>query len=62
MAISVGISRIVVIAAYPEDGTKLLEEAGVSLVKLDKQVLAPWLSFIIQGPENSVKAAADNDA
>ena len=57
MAISVGISRIVVLAPYPEDGTLLLSEAGVSLVKLDQQLLAPWLAFIVRDPESSVAAA-----
>src|SRR6185503_16732146 len=39
MAISVRIKRIVVVADYPEDGTHLLGEAGIDLVKIDPEVL-----------------------
>ena len=51
MAISVGITKIVVIADYPEDGTKLLEQANMKLRKLDFKVLKPWASLIIQDRE-----------
>jgi dCMP deaminase len=53
MAISVGITRIVVIADYPEDGTKLLREANVVLAKLDLKLLKPWASLIIKGPDTN---------
>ncbi|NOJ26655.1 MAG: deoxycytidylate deaminase [Nitrososphaera sp.] len=58
MAISVGISRIVVIADYPEDGTSLLKEAGVKLDKIDPAKLQPWLSIITQDPETSARAVS----
>jgi dCMP deaminase len=58
MAISVGIKRIVVIADYPEDGTSLLKEAGVELVKLDPGMLSPWVTIIPQDPETSAKAVS----
>jgi hypothetical protein len=44
MAISVGISRIVVLTDYPEDGTGLLSNAKISLVRLDADKLKPWIS------------------
>ena len=53
MAISVGITRIVVIADYPEDGTKLLREANILLAKLDFELLKPWASLIIKGPDTN---------
>jgi dCMP deaminase len=58
MAISVGIKRIVVIADYPEDGTQLLRDAGVELIKLDTEKLKPWLTIIPQDPESSAKAVS----
>ncbi len=56
MAISVGIKRIVVIADYPEDGTLLLHEAKVDLVKMNPELLKPWLTIISADPESSAKA------
>jgi dCMP deaminase len=56
MAISVGIKRIVVIADYPEDGTQLLKEAGLELVKMNTELLKPWLTIIPADPESSAKA------
>ena len=53
MAISVGITRIVVIADYPEDGTKLLREANIALAKLDLELLKPWASLIIKSPDTN---------
>jgi dCMP deaminase len=53
MAISVGITRLVVLADYPEDGTKLLNEANLELVKLNFELLRPWTSLIIKDPNSS---------
>src|SRR5215467_9598912 len=53
MAVSVGIARIVVLSDYPEDGTHLLREAGIALVKLSQSVLTPWLSLIVKDSENA---------
>ena len=53
MAISVGITRLVVLADYPEDGTKLLNEANLELVKLNFGLLKPWASLIIKDPNTS---------
>jgi dCMP deaminase len=61
MAISVGIKRIVVIADYPEDGTQLLRDAGVELVKLDPKELSPWFNVIPQDPESSAQAVRNNN-
>ena len=58
MVISVGIKRIVMIADYPEDGTQLLKEAKIDLVKLDPGALRPWLSVITADPESSAKAVS----
>jgi dCMP deaminase len=51
MAISVGITRIVVMTDYSEDGTKLLSEARIVLTKLDLELLKPWVSLIIKDPK-----------
>jgi len=56
MAITVGIMRIVVIADYPEDGSQLLKEANIELVKLNTDLLKPWLTIIPADPESSAKA------
>jgi dCMP deaminase len=56
MAISVGIKRIVIIADYPEDGTQLLHEAKVDLVRMNPELLKPWLTIIPADPESSAKA------
>src|ERR671935_1236327 len=45
MSLSVGIKRIVVIADYPEDGTQLLKDANIELVKLETERLKPWLTI-----------------
>jgi dCMP deaminase len=57
MAISVGIKRIVVLADYPKDGTQLLSEANIELVKLNSDVLQNWIAVITNDPEISAKAA-----
>ena len=58
MAITVGIKRIVMIADYPEDGTQLLRDAGVELIKINPEKLTPWLTIIPQDPETSAKAVS----
>jgi hypothetical protein len=45
-----------VIADYPEDGTQLLKEAKIDLVKLNTELLKPWLTIIPADPESSAKA------
>jgi dCMP deaminase len=52
MAISVGITRIVVMADYPEDGTNLLGEAKIELIKLDFESLRPWATRLIADPKS----------
>ena len=56
MAISVGIKRIVVLSDYLEDGTQLLRDAGIELVKLKPELMKPWLGVLTQDPETSAKA------
>jgi dCMP deaminase len=55
MAISVGITRIVVLAKYPEDGTQLLKEAKIELQKLNQNRLLHWTMLISQDPITSTK-------
>ena len=55
MTISVGITRIVILTDYPEDGKQLLNEANIKLVKLNPVLLKPWTSLISKDPETSVK-------
>lgn len=56
MTISVEIKRIVVVTDYPEDGTQLLKQAKVNLVKMNPELLKPWLTIIPADPESSAKA------
>jgi len=44
MAISVGISRIVILDSYPEDGIEILKQAKVEISKLEKKELLSWIS------------------
>ena len=55
MAISVGIKRIVVLADYPKDGTQLLSEANIKLVKLSPDLLQNWIGVITNDPEISAR-------
>jgi dCMP deaminase len=55
MAISVGITRIVVLANYPEDGTQLLKEARIKLQKLKQNSLNHWIRLISQNSALSTK-------
>lgn len=55
MAISVGITRIVVLANYPEDGTQLLKEARIKLQRLKQNSLNHWISLISQDSVLSTK-------
>jgi dCMP deaminase len=44
MAISVGISRIVILDSYPEDGNAILSQASVEISKLEKKEVLSWIS------------------
>ncbi len=55
MAISVGITRIVVLDNYPEDGTRLLKEARIKLQKLNQNSINHWIRLISQDPVISTK-------
>jgi len=44
MAISVGISRIVILDSYPEDGNSILSQANVEISKLEKKEVLSWIS------------------
>ena len=54
MVISVGIKRIVVLADYPEDGTQLINDVDITLVKLDANLLKPWMSLIREGSQGKM--------
>jgi dCMP deaminase len=43
MAITVGISRIVVLSKYVEDGADILKQANVQLLEMDPSKLQYWL-------------------
>jgi dCMP deaminase len=49
MAVSVGISKVVSLASYPEDGSVLLANANVSIARIDKFELERWLSTVGMG-------------
>jgi dCMP deaminase len=49
----------VMLAYYPEDGTQLLRDANVDLVKLNPDLLKPWLSVMTADPESSAKAVSE---
>ena len=44
MAISVGISRIVILDSYPEDGIAILNQARVEISKLEKNDVLSWIT------------------
>lgn len=46
MAVSVGIAKVVSLASYPEDGSVLLENANVSITRLNRFELERWLSTV----------------
>ena len=43
MAITVGISKIVVLSKYVEDGAEILKQANVQLLEMDPSKLQYWL-------------------
>ena len=61
MTISVGIARIVSLEDYPEDGTQLIREANIQSVKLDEDLLKPWLSLLSNKPVGSESNHSDNN-
>lgn len=44
---------MVILADYPEDGTRLLSDANLEIVKLDRGILKPWMSLLIEDPNLS---------
>jgi dCMP deaminase len=46
MVISVGINRVVSLASYSEDGTEILTQAKVTLVRMKKSKLLPWVAYL----------------
>jgi dCMP deaminase len=46
MAVSVGITKVVSLATYPEDGSVLLENSRVNITRMDRLELDRWLSAV----------------
>ena len=44
MSITVGISRIVILDSYPEDGIEILKQAQIEVSKLEKQETLSWIA------------------
>jgi deoxycytidylate deaminase len=44
MAISVGISKIVILDSYPEDGIEILKQTSIEISKLEKHEVLSWIS------------------
>jgi len=47
MAITIGIKKFVCLDSYPETDYDLLEEAGVEIVKLDKERIQRWARLLL---------------
>lgn len=47
MAITIGIRKFVCLDSYPETDYDLLEEAGVEIVKLDKEKIRRWAKLLL---------------
>lgn len=46
MVISVGITRVVSLASYPEDGTEILRKAAVVTLKIKESDLFSWFNYL----------------
>ncbi len=49
MSITIGIKKIICLDSYPETDYELLEEAGVTVQKLDKTKIVYWAKKLIEG-------------
>jgi len=50
MAITIGIKRIVCLDSYPETDYKLLQDAGVEVVLLEKEKMRYWIKILLEEP------------
>jgi len=51
MAITVGIRRVVCLDSYLETDHKLLQEAGVAVVPLEKERIRHWIEILLEEPK-----------
>lgn len=54
MAITTGVKRIVCLDSYPETDYQLLQEAGVEVVRLDKDRMKYWIRALLEAPTSSL--------
>ncbi len=54
MAITTGVRRIVCLDSYPETDYDLLQEAGVEVVKLDRERIKYWIKALLEEPASSL--------
>jgi dCMP deaminase len=52
MVISVGITRVVSLASYAEDGSEILNNANVLMVRLKQNDLVPWITTLNERMES----------
>lgn len=52
MVISVGITRVVSLASYAEDGSEILNNANVLMVRLKQNDLVPWVTTLNERMES----------
>ena len=51
MAITVGVKRIVCLDTYPETDYDLMNEAGIEIIKLDKNKVQRWAGTLLDEPK-----------
>ncbi len=54
MAITTGIRRIVCLDFYPETDYQLLQDAGVEVVRLDKNKIKYWIKILLEEPATNL--------
>ena len=53
MAITIGIKKFVCLDSYPETDFELLDEAGVEVIKLDKNNISKWAQELVNKYDGS---------
>lgn len=51
MAITIGVKRIVCLDTYPETDYDLMNEAGIEIIKLDKNKVQRWAGTLLDEPK-----------
>ncbi len=65
MAVTVGIKRFVYLETYPETDTNLLKDAGVEMIRMDRDKINVWAKRLLRGYEmdpNDSKCCGDRDS